>query len=79
MNNAYVGALWQRGILKKIACDENEFLLSISFVNKNTVQVKLLQHRNWAYSEWVLFDHDFFPLQIRLYNVHMLAIQYKIL
>lgn len=42
MNKAYVGALWQRGILKKIACDENEFF---------TVQVKLLQHRNWVYAE----------------------------
>lgn len=27
MNKAYVGALWQRGILKNIACDENEFFV----------------------------------------------------
>lgn len=27
MNKAYVGALWQRCLLKKIACDENEFFV----------------------------------------------------
>lgn len=69
MYKAYVGVLWQRGTLKKIthieiiACDEN-VLFSISFVNKNTVQVKLLHHRNWAYAELVLFDHDFFSFKL---------------
>lgn len=66
MNKAYVGALWQRGILKKIACDENEFFVFNLFckLKYSTSEIIATPKLHGSMLKLVLFDRYFFSFKL---------------